>query len=504
MDTPTRHILVVDDDSAIRREICGFLEEYCRETGVSLLAYEAENGQKAVETVCARPIDLIFSDIKMPLCTGTQMMEKLRALGYTGQIVIISGFEDYHLIRSSMKLGAVDYLLKPIAQEEFGSILGDCLRRVGERASRHAVSAGTPEQLYREQHAVDLLAAGSPEGEGSLPGGSAIVCVADLFHERVPDEARRRSAFVQMQAVVQEALEGAELLQGTYRGSWALVLASPCTADAARELRRALRGQRIRFGCCDRPYARADLPAAFSLCMERLSLFFYDIPDLFTAVQEPFPYESLMKQLVSAVCACDFIGFSGFLSQLFACLCRDRPDLEETRRLLSSILYRAMTQNNALIAVAGQYKFTEHDLLPCIEEATSAMELRRRMMEILHLYMETMQERAVSRDSYNVSKVKQLLEQEYMKEISLTEISERLGIHPNYLSTLFKTETGITYSQYLRSLRVKKASEMMRTTNLKVYEIAERVGYSDTASFYRVFKEELGMSPARYKRSLSE
>ena len=118
--------------------------------------------------------------------------------------------------------------------------------------------------------------------------------------------------------------------------------------------------------------------------------------------------------------------------------------------------------------------------------------------------METNQERKISGDSYNVSKGKRLLEQEYMKEISLTEISERLGIHPNYLSTLFKTETGITYSQYLRSLRVKKASEMMRTTYVKVNEIAERVGYSDTASFYRVFKEELGMSPARYKRSLSE
>ena len=72
----------------------------------------------------------------------------------------------------------------------------------------------------------------------------------------------------------------------------------------------------------------------------------------------------------------------------------------------------------------------------------------------------------------------------------------------DYLSTLFKTETGTTYSQYLRALRVKKAADLMRTTNLKVYEIAERVGYSDTASFYRVFKEELGVSPARYKRNL--
>ena len=124
-----RNILVVDDDPVIRRELCGFLEEYSRETGEALVACEAENGQKAIEAVCARPIELIFSDIKMPLCTGTQMMEKLRELGYAGQVVIISGFEDYSLIRSSMKLGASDYLLKPIAQEEFRVVLRECLGR---------------------------------------------------------------------------------------------------------------------------------------------------------------------------------------------------------------------------------------------------------------------------------------------------------------------------------------------------------------------------------------
>lgn len=502
MSTPMRNILVVDDDPVIRRELCGFLEEYSRETGEALVACEAENGQKAIEAVCARPIELIFSDIKMPLCTGTQMMEKLRELGYAGQVVIISGFEDYSLIRSSMKLGASDYLLKPIAQEEFRVVLRECLGRPGRETARRSAPPSLSEEIYRDQHAVDLLTAGSPDGASLLPSGSAIACIADLFRERVPDENRRRAAFIQMRAAVREAFGDAVLLQGAYRGYWAMALASPCTAAAARELHRVLLGMKIRFGCDDRTCSAPELPAAFSRCMEKLNLFFYDVPDLFTAVHEPFPYEGLMKQLVSAVCACDFIGFSGFLSQLFSTLCRDRPDLEETRRLLTSILYRAMAQNNHLIAVVGQYKFTEHDLLPCIEEATSAMELRRRMMESFHLYMEALREKTVNRDSYNVSKVKQLLEEEYMKDISLTEISDRLGIHPNYLSTLFKTETGTTYSQYLRALRVKKAADLMCTTNLKVYEIAERVGYSDTASFYRVFKEELGVSPARYKRNL--
>ena len=66
MCRPMYSILVVDDDPIIRQEICGFIEEYQRETGTGLVTYQAENGQKAVEAVCARPIDIIFSDVKMP------------------------------------------------------------------------------------------------------------------------------------------------------------------------------------------------------------------------------------------------------------------------------------------------------------------------------------------------------------------------------------------------------------------------------------------------------
>lgn len=505
MCRPMYSILVVDDDPIIRQEICGFIEEYQRETGTGLVTYQAENGQKAVEAVCARPIDIIFSDVKMPLLTGTQMMERLRGLGYAGQIVIISGFEDYSLIRSAMRLGAADYLLKPIAQEEFRVILRECLEQAAQKGRQEPESARTlTEDLYQNQHYIDLLLAGSPDAAPCLPHGTGLLCLADLFRERNPEEGRRKAAFLQMNALARELFEEPRLWQGVYRGLWAVVLAAPSTAEAAQALRQALKREKLRCGCCDRAVPLGELPAALSQCLDRLNRYFYDVPDLLAAVKEPFPYEGLMKQLASAICACDFIQFSGFLAQLFSTLCRDKPPLEDARRLLSSLLYRVMSQNNDFISVVGQYKFTENDLVPYMEETSSAMELRRRMMEIFHLYMEAVQEKRLGRDSYNVTKAKQFLEREYQNDVSLTEISERLGIHPNYLSTLFKAETGITFSQYLRSLRVRKASELLRDTNLKIYQVAEQVGYSDTASFYRVFKEELGVSPAQYKKSLPE
>ena len=84
--------------------------------------------------------------------------------------------------------------------------------------------------------------------------------------------------------------------------------------------------------------------------------------------------------------------------------------------------------------------------------------------------------------------------------MSLGEISEKLGLHPNYLSSLFRHKTGETFSDYLRKVRMEKAVALMTDTNLKIYEIACEVGYGDSAQFYRAFKQAMGVSPGEYKR----
>ena len=75
-----------------------------------------------------------------------------------------------------------------------------------------------------------------------------------------------------------------------------------------------------------------------------------------------------------------------------------------------------------------------------------------------------------------------------------------LGIHPNYFSTLFKKQCGISYSHYLRRIRIEEACRQMRTTGRKIYEIAQDVGYHEPVQFNRAFREEMGSSPSAYKR----
>ena len=91
----------------------------------------------------------------------------------------------------------------------------------------------------------------------------------------------------------------------------------------------------------------------------------------------------------------------------------------------------------------------------------------------------------------------------YTKEISLSEISQELGISLTYASLCFKRATDMNFRDYIMKLRIERSCDLLRNTDKTVSEISELVGYSDPAFFYRSFKKHLGMSPAEYRRSRS-
>jgi two-component system response regulator YesN len=97
-----------------------------------------------------------------------------------------------------------------------------------------------------------------------------------------------------------------------------------------------------------------------------------------------------------------------------------------------------------------------------------------------------------------------ILETEYDQDLTLSGLAERLYLNPNYLSTLFKNETGTTFTQALLRIRMEKAKELLRTTKLKIYEVGSRVGYADSAHFSRVFKNHENMSPYEYREKYAQ
>ncbi|UUZ97347.1 helix-turn-helix domain-containing protein [Paenibacillus sp. P25] len=86
-------------------------------------------------------------------------------------------------------------------------------------------------------------------------------------------------------------------------------------------------------------------------------------------------------------------------------------------------------------------------------------------------------------------------------DLCLDSVADRMNISKGYLSQFFKEQTGVNFSDYLEDLRMSKAKELLAKTNLPVYEIAERVGYSSSNTFCRAFKRINGISTSEFRRS---
>jgi two-component system response regulator YesN len=83
-------------------------------------------------------------------------------------------------------------------------------------------------------------------------------------------------------------------------------------------------------------------------------------------------------------------------------------------------------------------------------------------------------------------------------------MAKRSGRSPNYFCQLFKKEIGVSFVEYLNSVRIEKAKELLDNTDSMEYEIAVRVGYKEGKYFSVIFKKMTGMSPRQYRNRVSK
>jgi two-component system response regulator YesN len=99
-----------------------------------------------------------------------------------------------------------------------------------------------------------------------------------------------------------------------------------------------------------------------------------------------------------------------------------------------------------------------------------------------------------------IQQARQYVERHYMDpNMSLNEVAAQVNHNPSYLSAVFSQETGTTFKEYLTEIRMKKAKELLRTTNARSSEIACRIGYNDPHYFSYVFRKNTGLTPTDFR-----
>lgn len=133
----------------------------------------------------------------------------------------------------------------------------------------------------------------------------------------------------------------------------------------------------------------------------------------------------------------------------------------------------------------------------CIEELYSSV------CALVHKLLSESRMPALLPDGLSIRTAK-LIQKHYYEELDLTIIADRLHVNPSYLSHLFKRTMGVGLTQYITRIRIEQAQRLLRETDLKLSQIAKDVGLSDPRYFNTVFKRQTGMTPAVYRKQMTE
>lgn len=120
-------VMVVEDEPPILNGICKLAEGFGPEIKVVCAAI---NGMRALRYIEAHPVDIVLSDIKMPVMSGLELAKELNARFPDTQMILISGFQEFELARTAIQYGVKDYLLKPVTKERFCEAFGAGVNRV--------------------------------------------------------------------------------------------------------------------------------------------------------------------------------------------------------------------------------------------------------------------------------------------------------------------------------------------------------------------------------------
>lgn len=167
---------------------------------------------------------------------------------------------------------------------------------------------------------------------------------------------------------------------------------------------------------------------------------------------------------------------------------------------LKTLEFVLMAEYNAYREGGMSYHFTDRaDYLQTVFEAESNAKLKGWFVEHFVTACENIADKQTNHENHVISEAKKYIESNYSKDISLDDLSRKMDLSPYYFSKLFKEEAGVTFMEYLTNLRIERAKELLRNSNLSMKEICSEVGYADPNYFSRIFKKNMDMTPTEYR-----
>jgi len=505
-------ILIVDDEQIERDGLQAILEKNFSNTMIK----QAKNGNIAIEMAAEFQPDLIFMDIQMPGMSGFEAVEKINSDNPQIKFIMITAYATFDYAHLAMKLGVVDYLVKPSKISEIVATVSNVLHQIEtERKSqeKNKLQQDTLQKamslfetdvvtqlLFDHVHEVhleelvELLDMKITEGifvmSVLLPLGSEACYsaikdkvrksgsgwVGALYGRQLPiivfrkqDQSFRTKATLLAREILKlaKSKDGAGWFIGIGNVYSSLDQIGQSYQESLIATRDTMQQVKYRF--------YSDLPALVPFFDEKTTKKYEQ--ELFKHIRDG-EWEEIYNSISDLLDRYEQVG----------------TNLLQTQQHVMELLW----VTSRVLSEMG----VESDVPFYSFQATDFRQLRSETRHLLDRMRKSYQEHNKELEADIIQQIKQYIIEHAHQDISLDIIAKEVGLSPIYISKIFKEQLGVNYINFLTECRIEKAKKLMRDPEKSLKEISFEVGYHDPNYFSKVFKKMCNTSPTEYRKNL--
>lgn len=513
----------------------------------------AENGKEAMEQVERWIPDVVVTDIRMPFMDGMQLSEWIRGKYPTTKIIILTGYDEFEYAQKAVKMHIDEYVLKPFSAQELIQALVKIKRLIDEEIARKE-NVHTLQEHYRQSLPVlrevflgSLIHRKLPKGEieekalnynVDLKGEVFLVSVLSMDNPDMQgeeagtapqslkyskdNELKLFAVLNISEEIVQKHQAGIVFL---HNGNLVLLTAAE-EQDPSTVMKRSLSAlEEIRQSI--EKYLKLSVTIGVGTVVSDITVISYSYSDAILALDyrpllgnnriiciddvemrqvEKLRFDELKEH---ALIRCMKVGTNQEMKELIDELFHGIADTPVSFQdyqiylleMLTAILRAAKDSNADLDSILG----SAFNPFADIHKFTNTHEAKQWILGLCGRIMASIVSERQSSYKSLVDKAKEYTQAHYQDtDISINKVCSHLHISTGYFSGIFKKETKMTFVNYLMHIRMEAAKELLRTTDLKTFEIAEKVGYAEPNYFSFSFRKHVGVSPKEYKSSSRE
>lgn len=515
-------VLIVDDEHIIREQLKRIID--WNTLGFEICG-EASNGKEALSFILEQNPSLVLIDICMPKMYGTDTIKRARENGYHGKFIILSSYSDFTYAQTAIHYGASFYLTKPVNKDELLSSVTnvkasleeehsntDNIRLLTSKAKRtilHEIVTGiyssTPiilDKLKEMNLIADIYQVVIYEKFGTKPD-DASYSFADIL--KVANRENHTFDHFKEEGNEVILLKGSSALSKFQGFLVHYEQRTPQTGSPLDSLFLAYGRPVFDLNEIYLSYEEAStlLKRRFFCVQGQHTLGFAELPDVHKCNLE-ITDEKLNEYynlLTDCLMAFNRKKLAETLFDLEEYAYHVKNDITSIRLFLADLYLRIKEKIN------HTYDTLKINF-PTNAEAINYIENCHYLYEIILFLSEQMEKvfRAAGNSSGTtvLDDIIYYIDHNYQNDIKLKNIAPLFGYNSAYLGKIFNKTIGQNFNSYVDYKRVEQSKQLLMENHLKVYQIAEQVGYKSVDYYHKKFKDYVGMSPAEYRKKFLE